>query len=199
MPTGVVTFARRSLRDEDLPDWDGCEVTFANTHIHVSSKGTIEDDSDGLLQVDFANKLIGGPVLDGGCVQEEIRFMINPELLCSRLFTEILGDNECMTIVGCQRFNAYQGYGPSFRWAGCWTDTTPIDSFRRRRSAIVAIDATPFPKRSAQFKEDMLRRELNKVNILELIYNQQRKLTFSILFHRHTLVSNIIWRLRHRP
>ena len=32
----------------------------------------------------------GGGVLHRGCVQEEIRFMINPELLVCRLFTPVL-------------------------------------------------------------------------------------------------------------
>ena len=34
-----------------------------------------------MLQVDFANKFIGGGVLGHGAVQEEIRFLICPELL----------------------------------------------------------------------------------------------------------------------
>ena len=41
------------------------------------------------LQVDFANKFVGGGVLGDGCVQEEIRFLINPELIVTRLFTEV--------------------------------------------------------------------------------------------------------------
>ena len=40
-------------------------------------------------QVDFANKFVGGGVLGDGCVQEEIRFLINPELIVTRLFTEV--------------------------------------------------------------------------------------------------------------
>lgn len=34
--------------------------------------GVIEDDSND-IQVDFANEVIGGGVICGGCVQEEIR------------------------------------------------------------------------------------------------------------------------------
>jgi poly(ADP-ribose) glycohydrolase len=47
-----------------------------------------------LLQVDFANKYLGGGVLTHGCVQEEIRFLICPEMIISRLFTEGLEKNE---------------------------------------------------------------------------------------------------------
>ena len=61
--------------------------------------GFIEDQTS-CLQVDFANKMIGGGVLGSGCVQEEIRFMISPELLCSLLFTAELKDTECLIIKG---------------------------------------------------------------------------------------------------
>jgi len=53
-----------------------------------------------MFQVDFANAKIGGGVLGHGCVQEEIRFLISPELILSRLFTEKLEDNECLIISG---------------------------------------------------------------------------------------------------
>jgi poly(ADP-ribose) glycohydrolase len=33
------------------------------TRLHVSTQGTIEDDGTGFLQVDFANKYIGGGVI----------------------------------------------------------------------------------------------------------------------------------------
>ena len=52
------------------------------------------------LQVDFANKSVGGGVTSSGLVQEEIRFLINPELIASRLFTEALGHDECLIITG---------------------------------------------------------------------------------------------------
>lgn len=51
-------------------------------------------------QVDFANKYIGGGVLGSGLVQEEILFLMSPELIVSRLFTEKLDDNECLRITG---------------------------------------------------------------------------------------------------
>jgi poly(ADP-ribose) glycohydrolase len=39
-------------------------------------------------QADFANKMLGGGVLRRGCVQEEIRFAVCPEMIVGRLFTE---------------------------------------------------------------------------------------------------------------
>lgn len=52
------------------------------------------------LQVDFANKYLGGGVLTHGCVQEEIRFLICPEMIISRLFTEGLEKNESLIMKG---------------------------------------------------------------------------------------------------
>lgn len=83
-----------------MPRWDKLENNLGNTRVHISSSGTIEDNGLGLLQVDFANKYVGGGVLGYGCVQEEIRFLICPELLISRLFTEELGNTESLIMIG---------------------------------------------------------------------------------------------------
>ena len=56
-PVGVVTFTRRAVPESDLPEWDDCQKTFADSMLYVSDDGTIEDDGSGLLQVDFANKV----------------------------------------------------------------------------------------------------------------------------------------------
>ncbi|KAK2098297.1 hypothetical protein P7K49_023748 [Saguinus oedipus] len=71
------------------------------TRLHVTYEGTIEGNGRGMLQseqVDFANRFVGGGVTSAGLVQEEIRFLINPELIVSRLFTEVLDHNECLII-----------------------------------------------------------------------------------------------------
>lgn len=163
MPNGTVTFLRRSKLKRNLPDWNKCESAFSKSNlVHISSDGTIEDNGCGMLQVDFANKFIGGGVLNTGCVQEEIRFVICPELLCSRLFTEQLDDNECMIIMGCQQFSSYSGYASAFRWTGEFKDQTPFDSSRRRKCCICAIDAFYFHHQSQQYTEEMIQRELNK-------------------------------------
>ena len=48
--------------------------------------------------MDFANRFVSGSSLEGGCVQEEIRFSICPELLVARLVLEPLQDNEAVVI-----------------------------------------------------------------------------------------------------
>jgi hypothetical protein len=52
--------------------------------LRAHSNGTIEE-VPGAMHVDFANCFIGGGVLSGGCVQEEILFAICPELTVALL------------------------------------------------------------------------------------------------------------------
>lgn len=76
------------------------------------------------LQVDFACSWIGGGVLDSGLVQEEILFLMNPELIVSRLFTEKLSDTECLIITGERLF-----YLSSFHLqlvVLCWSEDEPV-------------------------------------------------------------------------
>ncbi|TRY75215.1 hypothetical protein TCAL_16810 [Tigriopus californicus] len=91
-----VTFHRHFIPYQSLPDWHKSKKQL--TELHINAKGTIEDDGFGMLQVDFANALVGGGVLGHGCVQEEIRFLISPELILSRLFTEGSSGNECLVV-----------------------------------------------------------------------------------------------------
>ncbi|XP_069686554.1 poly(ADP-ribose) glycohydrolase isoform X2 [Periplaneta americana] len=162
-PDGVVTFTRRYLNHNNLPHWDRSQKLL--TKLHITSQGTIEDDGGGLLQVDFANKLVGGGVLGGGGVQEEIRFVICPELIISRLFTEALDVTEALVIVGCERFSNYTGYSSTLHWSGDYQDNTPRDSSRRKKCAIVAIDALKLGNRNVQYTPNNLLRELNKAYV----------------------------------
>ncbi|EDO41019.1 predicted protein, partial [Nematostella vectensis] len=159
-PTGTLTFHRQALQSEDLPKWERSSENFSR--LHVSTKGNIEDDGTGFLQVDFANKYIGGGVIGEGCVQEEIRFLICPEMILSRLFCERLDSNECVFIIGAQRFSNYTGYAHTFKWAGHHDDKSIRDSWGRRYSQVVAIDAHVFHSYIDQFKIGFLKRELDK-------------------------------------
>uniref|UniRef100_A0A8C9XDQ5 poly(ADP-ribose) glycohydrolase n=1 Tax=Sander lucioperca TaxID=283035 RepID=A0A8C9XDQ5_SANLU len=114
------------------------------------------------LQVDFANRFVGGGVTSSGLVQEEIRFLINPELIVSRLFTEALDHNECLIITGTQQYSKYTGYGQTYQWDGSHQDTIPSDGWQRRCTEIVAIDALQFKNFLEQFRPERLNRELNK-------------------------------------
>ncbi|KAK2159116.1 hypothetical protein LSH36_158g03039 [Paralvinella palmiformis] len=158
MPVGTITFKRQHITD--FPDWHRSSARLCR--LHVTCAGTIEDDGQGMLQVDFANKYLGGGVFGYGSVQEEIRFLICPELIVSRLFTEELDQNECLIITGCERYSNYTGYADSFKWSGNHIDKIPRDSWGRICTQIVAIDALVFKSYRDQFHENLIRRELNK-------------------------------------
>ncbi|KAF7669365.1 hypothetical protein LDENG_00199680 [Lucifuga dentata] len=157
-PTGLVTFTRKCL---DRPvNWKSSQAQL--TKLHITCEGTIEDDGYGMLQVDFANRFVGGGVTSSGLVQEEIRFLINPELIVSRLFTEALDHNECLIITGTQQYSKYTGYAQTYQWFGSHQDTTPRDGWQRRCTEIVAIDALQFRNFLEQFHPLKINRELNK-------------------------------------
>ncbi|XP_004074659.2 poly(ADP-ribose) glycohydrolase isoform X2 [Oryzias latipes] len=157
---GLVTFERRCLRDEDKPCWESCREPLRK--LHVTSEGNIEDQGADLLQVDFAAKVVGGGVLDSGLVQEEILFLLHPELIVSRLFTQELADNECLIVKGMQRFSLYEGYSDAFQWAGPYDSRVERDEWRRLKRRIVAIDALHFRDPKQQFHMNAIERELNK-------------------------------------
>ncbi|XP_049814518.1 poly(ADP-ribose) glycohydrolase [Schistocerca nitens] len=162
-PEGVVTFTRRCIAPENLPLWETSSKLL--NKLHITSCGTIEDEGRGMLQVDFANKRLGGGVLRWGCVQEEIRFVICPELIVSRLFTESMEPLEAVHIIGCERFSNYKGYGDNFEWSGDHCDTTPRDSSGRRLCSITAIDALAFRNPNMQYTPSNITRELNKAYV----------------------------------
>lgn len=68
--------------------------------------------------MDFANKYLGGGVLRTGCVQEEIMFLIKPELFVTCLVVECLNANEAIIVEGAEQYSTYKGYGETFEWFG---------------------------------------------------------------------------------
>ncbi|XP_039904702.1 poly(ADP-ribose) glycohydrolase [Simochromis diagramma] len=159
-PKGLVTFERECLSDTDMHTWENCKANLSK--LHITSEGQIELQGKGMLQVDFANSLIGGGVLGSGLLQEEILFVINPELIVARLFTEKLEDNECLIITGSQQFSSYLGFGDSFEWAGPNEDQSERDEWARCQTKILAIDAMNFRHSVDQYRMTHINRELNK-------------------------------------
>ncbi|KAI4816507.1 hypothetical protein KUCAC02_008833 [Chaenocephalus aceratus] len=155
LTTGLVTFERRCLKDTDLPNWRSCKKKMHK--LHVASHGTIENEGEGMLQVDFASSWIGGGVLGSGLVQEEILFIINPELIVSRLFTEKLGTRSAPS-----SFSNYSGFGDTFEWKDPHEERLNRDEWARLQRQIVAIDALHFKHRSEQYNMIDVTRELNK-------------------------------------
>ncbi|ROL54045.1 Poly(ADP-ribose) glycohydrolase [Anabarilius grahami] len=162
-PDGLVTFERICIPSQHLPDWKNRKETLKN--LHISSEGSIEKEGTGMLQVDFASKYIGGGVLKSGLVQEEILFLMSPELIVARLFTEKLADNECLKITGPQMYNITSGYSKTFSWVGPYIDLTKRDTWKRRYRQIVAIDALDFKNPKEQYTKENITRELNKAYV----------------------------------
>jgi poly(ADP-ribose) glycohydrolase len=161
--SGVVTFQRICIEQNQMINWNEYNKSFADIKLHVTcDRRKPIEEGHGMLQVDFANKFVGGGVLGHGCVQEEIRFLINPELIVSKLFTECLDPEEALTITGSEQFNSYTGYSSSFEWKDNFQDNTPRDNFLRKKTKIVAIDALPYPNPRDQFKESNIIRDINK-------------------------------------
>ncbi|XP_042514088.1 poly(ADP-ribose) glycohydrolase 1-like isoform X2 [Macadamia integrifolia] len=168
MPAGCVSFERKvlfwkranfSVSYPNTDFWSKSVVPLC--HFEVSHSGLIEDQLSESLEVDFSNKYIGGGALRRGCIQEEIRFMISPELIVGMLFLPSMADNEAIGIVGAERFSNYTGYASSFRFMGNYVDGKPVDFLGRKKTRIIAIDALFNPK-FRQYRPECLLRETNK-------------------------------------
>ncbi|CAN8315610.1 unnamed protein product [Cochlearia groenlandica] len=168
VPTGFVSFERKVLPLEykshyvSYPKadyWAKSNTPLCSVEIHTS--GAIEDQPGEALEVDFADEYFGGLTLSYDTLQEEVRFVINPELIAGMIFLPRMDANEAIEVVGVERFSRYTGYGPSFQYAGDYIDNKNFDSLRRRKTRVIAIDALPNPG-SSQFKPDALIREVNK-------------------------------------
>lgn len=135
-------------------------------------EGCIEDAAHS-LQVDFANRYIGGGVLYTGCVQEEIRFCLSPECLVSMALAERLEEAESLILLGPKMYSHYAGYGTSLVFgADCADEGLEPDEFGRLSNSIVAIDAIDFEHNdgsdedglttASQWRADLMARETLK-------------------------------------
>ena len=129
----------------------------------------IENSSpEKFMQIVFANKEIGGGVLNEGGLQEELRICASPEMLPAILMFESLEDYEAILYLGCEKFNEITGYGDKAKFSGNFTDKTPLDIFEKRDICLLGIDAINFrgfADKKTQFHLNMILRELNKAFI----------------------------------
>eukprot|EP00249_Psilotum_nudum_P021507 c28133_g1_i2 orf=76-1968(+) len=171
MPQGRVSYERKVIPQphsgpSPFPFYEP-DYSFWNESVallcpfKIFEKGMIEDEKLEAVEVDFANVYLGGGVLFSGCVQEEIRFCINPELIVGMLFLPALANNEAIEIIGAERFSCYEGYGSSFTFIGDYLDVKPRDLWGRLQTRIVAIDALDHPGEN-QFHCSQMLRETNK-------------------------------------
>jgi len=149
MPQGQLIIRRRTLVDP--PNWASSERTLSKV---LLCQGRLETSS-AALHVDFANMYIGGGVLHGGCVQEEILFLIKTECLVSRLICTKMEDEDVIFIENAIQFSDYVGYGTSFEFSGDHSDNRPC--------SIVAMDAIRCRVGGGQqYEREFFLRDLNK-------------------------------------
>lgn len=124
--------------------------------IEIKENGSMYD-SKATYIVDFANQYIGGATLNGGCVQEEILFAIEPELTCSMAFMEVMTENDAIRIDNSILYNNHKGYGKSFEYES--------DAIKNNNNIIkhriLAMDAICISG-NKQFREKNIMRDLHK-------------------------------------
>jgi len=127
-----IVFGRKNEKSNDYlekSDVELCELKLIDTKESLFN-------GDASYGVDFANKYIGGGTLNGGCVQEEILFAIEPEAIVSLFFMEVMDDNDAIAIFNTIQYSKYDGYGWDFIYTGC-----AIDDKNIKKNRIIAIDA----------------------------------------------------------
>lgn len=102
--------------------WLASRRLLQQLEVLASDKGCEQLPGD-LAHADFANMYIGGCVFWGGCVQEEIRSSMCPDLCATPLVVRlVLQPEEALQVVGAERFSLCHGYGFKLRFAGDFRD-----------------------------------------------------------------------------
>jgi poly(ADP-ribose) glycohydrolase len=132
------------IDEEKMQNHDGkmCPVIFTEKMVSI-------DTAKNAIQIDFANKYLGGGILSGGCVQEEIRFTVAPFCIIGHILCKIIAPNEAIAISGARIFSdsgSYK-YGKGFTGPIPFTKTNTIWN-TGDVPTLIAIDAVRYEKRS---------------------------------------------------
>merc|ERR1711862_810648 len=148
---GELIFYRITGESISAAGW--LESTVPLQKLNMARKNVAFESMPQLAHVDFANMFIGGGVLTGGCVQEEIRFSICPELCVAMLVCPCMLKNEAITIVGAQQFSNYKGYCRGLEYSGpCIEPSAPVDNDGTPLIAICAMDALDYRRADNSMK-----------------------------------------------
>uniref|UniRef100_A0A6C0C6K5 PARG catalytic Macro domain-containing protein n=1 Tax=viral metagenome TaxID=1070528 RepID=A0A6C0C6K5_9ZZZZ len=132
----IIMIERRVLgKTVAVPNWIMSVKKLNKVTINTDKKG-IEDFRDS-AQVNFADPKPGGtlPSANADIVQEEILFLIYPELFITQLTVPNMEMNEAVIVSGVTRTNNYTGYKQTFRYTGDFSkDDNDV--------TIIFIDAT---------------------------------------------------------
>jgi hypothetical protein len=161
IPECEILFKRKCLFE--FPDFSKCEKMF-KTPI-VKDSGVIEDSIDS-LRVIFSNSFVGGHCFDSVCHQQEIIFLSFPEMICSRLFTYQLLENEAFYIEGVERYSNSKDSGNKFKFDSDVVDKN-IGKNNQFKNHFIAIDAFLYSdlQNSIQWDQKHLERELYKSSL----------------------------------
>lgn len=167
LPSGVLRIDRIFGTALSAEEWCASEQPFLEMEVTERMVGF--EEAPELAHADFANMFIGGGVLCGGCVQEEIRFAICPELCVSMLLCPCMRPEEAIQLQGAEQFSAYKGYAFSLQYAGDHVDSSERDPADGSvKSSVLAMDALDFRfcrervGLKSQLSSHTMCRELNK-------------------------------------
>jgi len=151
-----ITYVRQNIEDIGIyeKDINLCEVK-------IIEKGSLFD-GDASYCVDFANKYIGGGVLRGGSVQEEILFAVEPEATVAMFFMEVMHQNDAIGIFNIIQYSTYKGYGKSFKYE---ESAIPEDQGKIKKHKIIAIDAIPTYKTKGLIDQKNIMRDIHKAYV----------------------------------
>ena len=152
----TITFVRQNIEEIGIYDKniDLCEV-------NIIEKGSLFD-GDASYCVDFANKYIGGGVLRGGCVQEEILFAIDSEATVAMLLMEVMHPNDAIGIFNTIQYSNYKGYGKSFKYE---ESAIPEEQDKIKKHKIIAIDAISSYKQKGLIDQKDIMRDIHKAYV----------------------------------
>ena len=162
---------------QEYEDKELCEIK-------IFENGSIFD-GEAEYCVDFANKYIGGGVLNDGNVQEEILFCIDPEAIVSLFLMEMMGENDAIGIHNTIQYSNYIGYGASFKFNG---SAIPSDIKKIKRHKIIAIDAINLNK---QKFNNNINKNINNINISKNDLNKFNSKTFNNTKINNNLIQSV--------
>lgn len=84
---------KRLVTEERIKDIVGKIYEAPMEELIMKGDNSDIEDFYGSLKIDFSNKYIGGGSLIYGCAQEEIMFVLHPEMYVSMILSEVLADN----------------------------------------------------------------------------------------------------------
>ena len=166
--TRLVLPAECAVAALDTVSWTQCTTPLQPLIVERSRSVGIED-AKGALQASFANEYIGGGVMCGGCLQEEIRFATCPECLVANLLCPRMMEHEAIVISGIKKYAGFTGYGDSFECAGVYPASKPTVGVypdpRGSTATILAIDACAYlgEDRRHQYETKQMLRDLTKL------------------------------------